>query len=572
MPQDTKHYDFSIELLLNNLPGVVYRCKLDAQWTMEFMSAWVKELTGYNAEQLMGNNELSYAQLIHASDLEYVERGVQLAVDAGKPFQLAYRITDAFGKQKWVRERGHAVYDTQHKVIVLEGFITDITEYKQAEARLERLATYDTLTGLPNRTFLNDYLQEILNDPVQNETLAVMFIDLDEFKQVNDTLGHTSGDSLLREVALRLQQVMRPEDIVARLGGDEFVVVAPCLHEAKSAQSIAQKILSAIRLPFIIENQDVFIGASIGISMFPHDGRTAEALFKNADMAMYRAKKAGRNGYRFFEIEMSEAAKARSALQNALPYALKRDEFELHYQPRIELNTMQIIGMEALIRWNHPELGQVAPLQFIPIAEESGIIEHIGKWVLEEACKQTKRLVDQLGYPLCISVNLSARQLKAHNLAKQVETILHKTELPPYLLELELTETALIENLELSAVTLKELKCLGIKLAIDDFGTGYSGLAYLQRFHFDVLKLDRTFLSENFDGKNNFKFIKAIIDLAHALDLSVVAEGIETQNTRDMLLNLACDEGQGYLFAKPLPLTQFKVFLISHILKKDGPA
>ncbi len=566
-------YDFSVELLLNNLPGVVYRCKLDVHWTMEFMSAWVKELTGYSADQLMRNHELSYAQLIDPVDLEYVARAVQQAIDAGKPFQLTYRINDAFGKQKWVRERGQAVYDKKGNIIALEGFITDVTEYKQAEARLERLATYDTLTGLPNRTFLNGYLHEVLEDPNRNEPFAVMFIDLDEFKQINDTMGHTPGDILLREVALRLRQVTRPDDVVARLGGDEFVVTASCVNGADSAQIVAQKILSAVRAPFLIEGQEVFVSASIGISMAPQDGTTAESLFKNADMAMYRAKKAGRNGYRFFEAEMSAAAKARSALENSLPCALERKEFALHYQPRIELKTMRVTGMEALIRWNHPDLGQVPPLQFIPIAEESGIIEHIGAWVLEEACKQTKRLIDKLGYPLRIAVNLSARQLKAQNLAKQVHAILHRTELPPHLLELELTETALVEDMECSAATLKTLKGLGVMLAIDDFGTGYSGLAYLQRFPFDVLKLDRVFLNENADDKNKVKFIKAVLDLAHTLDLAVVAEGIETQEILDMLLTISCDEGQGYLFAKPLPLDRLEVFLASPVCRiADRPA
>lgn len=556
---------FSVELLLNNLPGVVYRCKMDAHWTMEFMSSWVKELTGYSADQLTGNKNLSYAQLIDAEDREYVANEVQKAVDAGKPFQLTYRIKDAFGTQKWVRERGQAFYDKDQKVVALEGFITDVTEYKQAEARLERLATYDSLTGLPNRTYLNEYLQEVLENSHRNESFAVMFIDLDEFKQINDTMGHTPGDILLRQVALRLQQVMRPDDVVARLGGDEFVVTASCLYGTNSAQIIAQKILSALHTPFIIENQEVFVSASIGISMAPDDGKTAESLFKNADMAMYRAKQAGRNGYRFFELEMSETARARRALENLLPYALERNEFELHYQPRIDLKTLQVTGMEALIRWNHPDLGQVPPLQFIPIAEEIGVIEVIGKWVLQEACQQTKRLIDNLGYPLRISVNLSARQLRSQDLAKQVQIVLEETKLPPHLLELELTESALIDDMECSAVILEKLKYLGIKLAIDDFGTGYSGLAYLQRFPFDVLKLDRSFLLDNSDDLNKFKFIKAIVDLAHTLDLTVVAEGIETQEILNMLLRLFCDEGQGYLFAKPLSLNALEIFLASPI-------
>jgi EAL domain-containing protein (putative c-di-GMP-specific phosphodiesterase class I) len=295
--------------------------------------------------------------------------------------------------------------------------------------------------------------------------------------------------------------------------------------------------------------------------MFPQDGGTKELLFQNADTAMYRMKASGRNGYRFFESEMSVEPKIRMTLEQSLRRALERNEFELHYQPRLDLKTMGIVGMEALIRWNHPQLGRVQPLQFIPIAEERGLIGSIGRWVLDEACMQTKRLMDKFGRPLRVSVNLSARQLKSRDILDQVSASLKKADLPHQLLELELTESAIIEDMDVSAGVLKELKKLGILLSIDDFGTGYSGLSYLRRFPIDTLKLDRSFVEQQADGISNFKFIKAFVDLAHALNLSVVAEGVETSETLQFLREAACDEAQGYLFAHPLPLAELEVFL-----------
>jgi diguanylate cyclase (GGDEF)-like protein/PAS domain S-box-containing protein len=440
-------------------------------------------------------------------------------------------------------------------------FLTEITERKQTEERLQQLANHDILTGLPNRSFLNTRLQQILDDVRPQEKIAVMFIDLDRFKEVNDTLGHDPGDMLLREVAGRLQSIMRPSDMVARLGGDEFIVVANCTHGESAAAVIAGKLLAALGVSFTIENQEVFVTASIGISMFPDDGKSKEQLFKNADMAMYSAKAAGRNSFRFFEREMSDAATVRMKLENSLHHALSRNEFELHYQPRIDLKSMQIVGVETLIRWNHPELGRVPPLQFIPIAEESGMIEAIGHWVLQESCRELSRLIDRTGRPLRLSVNLSARQLKSKTLVQQVQAVLQESELPSHALELELTETALMDDMDTSAAILCELKTLGVMLAVDDFGTGYSGLAYLQRFPLDVLKLDRSFVNENAEGAKNLKFIKAFLDLAHALNLSVVAEGVETREILDYLLEFACDEGQGYLFSKPLPMDELEQLL-----------
>jgi diguanylate cyclase (GGDEF)-like protein/PAS domain S-box-containing protein len=474
-------------------------------------------------------------------------------------------------------KQGHPVHvlininikrDDEGNGVALTIFLTDITERKQAEARLQQLATHDTLTGLPNRALLNERLQQMMDGMRELESVAVMFIDLDRFKEVNDSMGHKRGDILLREVGHRLKRSLRPEDIIARLGGDEFVVAAHCSRGADSAMKIAEKLFAALAAPMDIADQEVFVGASIGISLFPQDGQNKELLYQNADTAMYRAKAAGRNGYRFFETEMSVEARMRMVLEHSLPRALERDEFELHYQPRIDLKTMSIVGMEALIRWNHPQLGRVPPLQFIPIAEERGLIEPIGRWVLEQACMRTRELMDKYQRPLCVSVNLSARQLRCKDIVAQVEACLKKTGLPPHLLELELTESTLIEDMDVSAGVLHDLKTLGILLSVDDFGTGYSGLAYLRRFPLDTLKLDRSFVVQDDDAGSSFRFIKAFVDLAHALNLSVVAEGVETNDTLRFLRQATCDEAQGYLFAKPLTLEELDLYL-SHLPSRN---
>ncbi len=465
------------------------------------------------------------------------------------------------GRQVYVLFNGSITRDSDGHAQSLTGLLTDISARKVAESRLQRLATHDTLTGLPNRTLLNERVQQMLDGGPRNMPVAVMFIDLDRFKEVNDSFGHEPGDVLLREVARRLRRALRPSDVIARLGGDEFVVAAYCSTGAASAASIAEKLLATLAAPIDIGPQEVVIGASIGISMFPEHARTKELLFQSADTAMYRAKAAGRNGYRFFAAEMTVEARTRMTLELSLRHALARKEFVLHYQPRIDLRSMSIVGMEALIRWNHPELGQVSPMQFIPIAEETGMIEAIGQWVLEEACLQTTRMMEKFGRALCISVNMSARQLKCRAIVDQVQAALEYAGLPPALLELELTESTLIENIEHSAKLLKELKGLGIRLAVDDFGTGYSGLAYLRRFPLDVLKLDRSFVLQQDDDDQNFEFIKAFVDMAHALKMSVVAEGVETSETLQFLRNAACDEAQGYFLAKPLSLPDFEAYL-----------
>jgi diguanylate cyclase (GGDEF)-like protein/PAS domain S-box-containing protein len=512
------------------------------------------QLSGYASSELVGQR---------VSDMLF-QIDQDAAPDAGVPGQQAHVFETV------IRHRlGHAVHalvnqtierDDQGTPLTFSAFITDITERKHAESRLEQLATRDVLTGLPNRVWLNQHLKTILGKAGNTLPTTVLFIDLNRFKEVNDSLGHAAGDSLLQQVSQRLQSCMRPGDVVARLGGDEFVVTASCAGR-DAAGAIAQRLLAALTLPFSVHGLEIHVGASIGISLTDQDSTTAELLFQNADTAMYRAKAAGDSAYQFFEPEMSLEVKRKLQLEVALRRALDLGQFELYYQPRVDLRTMRVQGMEALLRWKHPDFGQVPPLQFIPIAEERGHIVEIGRWVLREACLQTRRFRDRHGLKLHVSVNVSARQLQCGDLVADVEQALQASGLPPHALELELTESALIEDTEQSAMILRRLKQLGVTLSLDDFGTGYSSLSYLKRFPVDVMKLDRSFFHEQSFSSGNNNFVRAIIDMAHALGLTVVAEGIETEEVMDALREAACDCGQGYLFAKPLPLREFDKFL-----------
>ncbi|HJV73568.1 MAG TPA: EAL domain-containing protein [Noviherbaspirillum sp.] len=444
------------------------------------------------------------------------------------------------------------------------GICRDVTQEVMTARALERLATRDVLTELPNRTLLQARLEQRLNGQRLNEPQAIFFIDLDNFKEVNDSLGHAAGDALLKEIAGRFTRCVRPDETVARIGGDEFVIVAACRNGDISAVRLAEKLRKALEAPIVLAGHEVKVAASIGISLYPQDGTTSETLLQNADTALYRAKAAGGSAFRFYTAEMSAASRSRMVLLAALRHALARNEFEVYFQPRASLKTLEITGMEALLRWTHPELGAISPAEFIPLAEETGLIDEITDWVLRQATGQVQKWTARYGRALTISVNLSARQLRNKKVLFSVVHALRTSGLYAGQLELELTETALMEDTDLAAGLLKELKALGLRLSVDDFGTGYSSLAYLCRFPLDSLKLDRSFLMQKEeDDAHPWRLAEAIINLAHTLNLSVVAEGVESEEHLAFLRTTVCDEVQGTCISSPLPAAALEKLLLN---------
>ena len=437
-----------------------------------------------------------------------------------------------------------------------------IINESHAEKHINRLAFQDTLTELPNRRlFIEDLRRKIANAHQNNTRLSLLFLDLDGFKIINDTLGHDAGDLLLQAVAQRLGDLVRTDDMVARLGGDEFTILLEGVSRSEDAAGVAGKILEDLSRPFTLDDKEVFVTGSIGISLYPSDGNDIGSLIKNADTAMYRAKEHGRNNYQFYTADMGAKALERLVLESHLRKALERDEFTLHYQPQIELQTGHITGFEALLRWDHPELGLVSPGEFIPLLEETGLIVRVGEWVLRTACEQNKRWQNAGLGPFRISVNLSGRQLSDSYLAGSVAGILERIGLDPTLLELEITESAIMSNTQIAGETLEALHAQGISLAVDDFGTGYSSLSYLKRFPINTLKIDRSFVRDIPGDADDAELVKTIIAMARSLKLEVIAEGVEHTDQLVFLRDQGCMIMQGFLFSRPLPVDDIEEFL-----------
>jgi diguanylate cyclase (GGDEF)-like protein len=440
----------------------------------------------------------------------------------------------------------------------------EITARKQAEANVAQLAYFDALTNLPNRVLINDRLAHALTEAARRkDTLSVMFLDLDHFKNINDTLGHRVGDELLRIVAKRMQCTVRDQDTVARLGGDEFILLLPDTN-AEGAARVAQKLLQAISVPVTVETHELTVTPSIGIAIYPDDGCDAETLSKHADVAMYRAKKAGRNSYQFFTAELQLDAARTLLLDNELRRALERAQFELYYQPQLSLSSGQVVGVEALLRWRHPELGQVSPADFIPVAESSGQILPIGLWVLETAVAQARKWQDQGLTDLTMAVNMSAVQFRQPNLPELVRLTLLQAGLPAHLLEIELTESVAQQDPIGAMAIMLQLHQQGVRLSIDDFGTGYSSLSYLKRFSITQLKIDQSFVRDICDDADDLAIVRAIISMAHSLGLNTIAEGVETAEQLALLRTEGCDEVQGYWLSRPLPAIEATAFLLGH--------
>lgn len=440
----------------------------------------------------------------------------------------------------------------------------DITRFKDNEKMLQQMAHFDVLTKLPNRSLMYDRLRQALTFASRYRLLiAVMLIDLDRFKEINDTLGHHVGDQLLVEASARLSGAIRKSDTAARMGGDEFLVILPDVGSATNAAHLAQKFNSLLASPFLLSGHKLYISASIGITIFPNDGSDTDVLVRNADTAMYHAKAQGKNNFKFFTEDINKSTVERFVLETRFRQALDKLEFHLNYQPKIDIKTGRISGMEALLRWYHPDQGQVRPTLFIPLAEETGLIIPLGEWALKEACRQNKEWQDEGLRPIRISVNLSVRQFRKRDFLSVVKEVLHETRLDPKYLMLEITESTIIEDISGTITMLNDLRDAGISVSIDDFGTGYSSLNYLNKFALDELKIDASFISD-LSIPENCRVVESIIALAHGLNHKVVAEGVETRDQVEFLRINNCDEIQGYFFSKPLSPEE-----LHKLLKKD---
>lgn len=435
-------------------------------------------------------------------------------------------------------------------------------QVQTAKVELDHLAHHDVLTGLPNRILMYDRLaQAIALTRRTGKQLAVLFMDLDRFKHINDSLGHSVGDQLLQSVGRRLLACVRQSDTISRQGGDEFVALIPDIDHAEDAALAAQKMLAAIALPHRIEQHDLHIGASIGIGIYPDDGLDAETLIKHADTAMFHAKDKGRNTYAFFEQRMTTRAIARQSIEASLRLALERQEFVLHYQPKINLHSGTIVGIEALVRWQHPQRGLLEPAQFVPIAEDSGLILPLGRWVLREACRQARAWQDAGLPPVVIAVNTSALEFRAEDFLANLRTVLEETRLQPRYLELELTESMLMRDASAADSVLHALSAMGVQLAVDDFGTGYSSLSYLRQFPINTLKIDQSFVNNMTRNANDASLVSAVISMGKSLKQRVIAEGVETAEQVAFLLEQQCDEGQGFFFGNPMGAEAFTPLL-----------
>jgi len=476
----------------------------------------------------------------------------------GENALLEFEIQGLKGAHRWLETHATPLRDASGVVTTLLGITRDVTERKLNEKRIHHLANYDSLTDLPNRTYLDNSFKQILSLTRRNEeNLSIMLLDLDHFKNINDTLGHYIGDKLLIESAIRLQSILREEDTIARLGGDEFIILLPNIN-VKNIDNIAQKLLEILSAPFEIDNHELNISASIGISLYPHDGEDFETLYKNADTAMYRAKHEGRNGYCFFTDEMQRNSIRNLELGNALRHALQYDQLTLHYQPQICAKEGKIIGAEALLRWYHPEFGNVSPAEFIPILEENGLILPIGEWVLRTAIGQAKMWIEAGFEPIIMAVNLSSVQFRHLDLPNTISSILDEIGLPPQYLEIELTESMAMDDPQKAIKIMNNLHDRGIRMSIDDFGTGYSSLNYLKKFKIYKLKIDQSFVRDICVDDDDKAIVSTIISMAKRLGLKTIAEGVETIEQLNYLQQEGCDEIQGYFYSKPLLAAEFE--------------
>ena len=660
---------------LTNLSVAIYRCRADRRWTMTVLTEGIYNLTGYPAVDLLENARLSFESLIVPQDRQRVRREVFTALENRRPFAIKYRFITADQTVRWIYDQGQGYWDEADNLQYLDGILSDITDHKQVEERLQLLyeaceqspasivitncqgtiqyvnpkfeaitgfsaaevmgqnprilktghtppeqyrqmwatitrgqtwtgeflnqkkngdyfwetasispvkgvngqithfvavkeditahketaemlayqTQYDLLTDLPNRSLAIDHLKLAISQAErEQEYVAVLQIDLDHFKSVNESIGHDMGDLLLCHVAERLKQHIQPGDTLARLGGDEFLIILQGLKDLEQVLPFGQEVIKIIEQPYLLKETDCYTSASVGIAIYPLDSTSASILLRNSDIALYNAKSSGRKNIKCFESGMNLRAQRRHLVATQLRRALEFNELSLVFQPLLDLKQGCICGAEALLRWENPTLGQVSPVEFIPIAEETGLIVSIGDWVIEAACRQLHRWRQALSQPFTLAINLSSRQFKTTRLADVVAVALSRYDIPPHQLELEITESLLLDDQPATLSLLQQLRHMGLRLSIDDFGTGYSALSYLRRFSLDILKIDRSFINDLSDNPESRALVRAIILMAHELRLQVIAEGIETEAQLKFLASQGCDYGQGFFFSAGL--------------------
>ncbi|MSO54844.1 MAG: EAL domain-containing protein, partial [Rhodospirillales bacterium] len=522
----------------------------DSQFNVTSVNPAFTDITGYSAEDVIGKQP-PFLEVLKADPVNHAK--MRKAIQ-----RLGHWEGEIWNKRKNGDDYAESlsissINDDDGRVRQYAALIGDITKRKQDEEHIRYQANFDSLTGLPNRTLFVDRLtQALVAMGRKGKKLALMFIDLDGFKLVNDTMGHDIGDLLLKEAAVRLSACVRSGDTVARLGGDEFTVIMPDLADPRNAPMVAQRTLDSLAKPFVLEGQEAFVSGSIGITIFPDDAGDANELLRKADAAMYRAKERGKANYQFFTADLNEEVRQRLILRNNLVKAIERNEMSLHFQPKIELKTRKISGLEALMRWNNAELGSVPPSRFIPVLEESGMALEFGRWVVQSALDQFKAIVASGLPPLRIAINLTTRQLREPRFVSFIERALSDNNLSPDCLEIEVTEMMLMSDSSRNVTALGKLHDLGIRIAMDDFGTGYSSLVYLKRYPIDTIKIDRSFIANITKDPSDAEVVRAIIGMGQSLRRRVAAEGVETEEQLVLLSEYACDEAQGYAITPPL--------------------
>jgi len=566
--------------IVNTSPDIIYILDRDGHFT--FINERIESLLGFSKEEIVGKH---YSFLVHHDDMEqakYVFNERRIGTRAAKNIELRLKCKDD-GKSRHFNNRTlpielsamgmyTAESESKNSYTGTYGVARDVTERKIAEETINFQAYHDLLTKLPNRALLRDRLSLAISQAKrEDEKLAVMFLDLDRFKNINDSLGHMIGDELLQQVSMRLKECIRAADTLARFGGDEFTLMLPKLHDGhEDASKLANKITNTLKQPFNVEGHELYVSASIGIALYPQDGTDMDSLIKHADVAMYHVKGQGKNGYQFYSNEMNVPYIEKLSMDTGIHKALDNTEFNLVYQPQVNLRTGEIVGVEALLRWDHPEHGAISPSEFIPFAEESGLIIDIGYWVLKSACEELSRWRNA-GLPeIRMSINISARQLMEAGIVKNIVNIMKDYNVPGHCIELEITEHAIMSDMDSVIRKLKELSSHDITIAIDDFGTGYSSLSYLHKLPIQTLKIDRTFLKESRINKGDNTIINTIVAMAKGLNLNVVAEGVESQAQLEYLREIDCSEAQGFLFGKPLPPDVISQLLIQEPYATPG--